>query len=82
MIQPPAEVLIQTDASTKGWGVTCNGISTGRMWSAEEMINHITVLELLAIKLAVQTFSKTFEAQSYSSQGGQHGSFDGGIPRI
>ena len=29
IIQPPAEVLIQTDASAKGWGVTCNGISTG-----------------------------------------------------
>ena len=29
LIQPPAEVLIQTDASTKDWDATCNGISTG-----------------------------------------------------
>ena len=29
LIQPPAEVLIQTDALAKGWGATCNGISTG-----------------------------------------------------
>ena len=26
LIQPPAEVLIQTDTSTKGWGSTCNVI--------------------------------------------------------
>ena len=61
LIQPRAEVLIQTDASTKGWGATCNGISTGGMWSVQEMKNHINVLELLAIKLAVQTFSKTLK---------------------
>ena len=29
LIQSPAEVLMQTDASTKGWRATCNGISTG-----------------------------------------------------
>ena len=53
LIQPPAELLIQTDASTKGWrGETCNGVSTGRMWSAHKMKNDLNVLELLAIKLA------------------------------
>ena len=41
LIQLPAEMLIQTDASTKGWGATCNEISTGGMWSAQEMKNHI-----------------------------------------
>ena len=58
LIQPPAQVLIQTDASTKGWGATCNGISTGGMWSAQEMKYHINILELLAVKLAIQTFTK------------------------
>ena len=43
LIKPPAEVLIQTDASTKGWGTTCNGISIGGMWSAQVMKNHINV---------------------------------------
>ena len=33
----------------------------GGVWSAQEMKNHINVLELLAIKLAIQTFSKTLE---------------------
>ena len=55
-----AEVLIQTDASTKGYG-KCNRISTGRMWSAQELKNHINVLELLSIKLTIQKFSNTLE---------------------
>ena len=59
LIQPPAEVLIQTDASTNSSGTTCNRFSTGRMWSAQEMKNHINFSELLAIKLAIRTFSKT-----------------------
>ena len=33
----------------------------GVMWSTKGMKNHINVLELLAIKLAKQTFSKTFK---------------------
>ena len=45
LIQPSAEVLIQTDASIKGWVATCNGISTERMWSAQDMKNHMYVLE-------------------------------------
>ena len=41
-----------------GWRATCNGISTGGMWSAQEMKYHINILELLAVKLAIQTFTK------------------------
>ena len=44
-----------------GGGATCNGISTERMWSAPEMKSRINVLELLDIKLAIQTFSKTLK---------------------
>ena len=58
LIQPPTQVLIQIDASTKFSGATCNGISTRKMWSAREMKNHINILESLTIKLAMQTFSK------------------------
>ena len=48
LIQPLAEVVIPKYASTKGWtrGPTYNEISTGRMLSAQEMKNHINVLEL------------------------------------
>ena len=47
-----------TDASTKGWGATCNGISTEGMWSTQEMKYQINILELLAVKLAIQTVTK------------------------
>ena len=66
LVQCPAQVLIQTDASTKGWGSTCNGISTGGMWSAQEY--HINILELLAVKLAIQTFTKYRDAKAIHLQ--------------
>ena len=42
----------------KGFGATCNGISTRGMWSSQEIKYHINILELLAVKLAIQTFTK------------------------
>ena len=47
LIQPPAEVLIQTDASTKGLGGNMQWILYRGMCSGQEMKNHINVLELL-----------------------------------
>ena len=58
LIQPPAEA----------WGATCNGISARGMWSAQEMKNHINVLELLAIELAKQTFWKTLKHKAIQHQ--------------
>ena len=53
---------VNTDrCRNKGLGATCNGISTGGMWSAQEMKNFINGLELLVIKLDIQTFSKTLK---------------------
>ena len=68
VFQRHVEVLIGTDASAKGWEATCNGISTGGMWSAQEMKNHINFQELLAIKLAIQTFSKTLKHKTIHLQ--------------
>ena len=34
--QQEPQLTIQTDASTKGWGAHCNGISTGEKWSKKE----------------------------------------------
>ena len=68
LIQPPAEVSIQTDASTKAWGDNVQWNLNGGMWSAQEMKNHINVLELLAIKLAIQTFSKTLKHKAIHLQ--------------
>ena len=44
LIQSHSQVLIQTDASIKGWGATCQGISTGSQWSKEEQLLHIAPL--------------------------------------
>ena len=50
---------------------TCNGISTGGMWSPQEMKNHINVLEFLAIKLDIKTFSKTLKNKAIHLQVGK-----------
>ena len=34
------EMFLQTDASKKGWGAHCQGISTGGAWSYQEQILH------------------------------------------
>ena len=61
-------MLIQADASTKGWKATWSGISTGKMWSAQEMKYHINILELLAVKLAIQTFIKYRDVKAINLQ--------------
>ena len=38
------------------------------MWSAQEMKNHINILELLALKLAIQTFSKALKLKAIHLQ--------------
>ena len=40
------------------WGAVCNGVQTSRQWSEEERTLHINVLELLAIRLALFSFTK------------------------
>jgi hypothetical protein len=56
------DMIIQTDASSKGWGAYQEGrpTSTGinGLWSKTESRLHINCLELKAAELAVQTFAK------------------------
>ena len=68
VMQPQAQVLIQTDASKKGWRTVCRGIRTGVQWSKKEQDLHINQLELLAIKLAILTFAKIWKYQLYISR--------------
>ncbi|XP_078576213.1 uncharacterized protein LOC144861950 [Branchiostoma floridae x Branchiostoma japonicum] len=55
-------MVVETDASTVGWGGFCNGIHTGGRWSAEEKTAHINVLELQAASMAVQAFCRDMES--------------------
>jgi hypothetical protein len=52
------DLVIETEASRKGWGAYCMGVSTGGQWSQGESLLHINCLELLAGAFAVKTFVK------------------------
>ena len=53
-ITPPDQIIISSDASSKGWGISCHGQCTRRLWPREERKSHINVLEL---KVAIMTFT-------------------------
>jgi hypothetical protein len=59
LFQDPVELIIETDASRKGWGAYCEGVRTGGPWSFEEKRLHINCLEILAGSLAIKTFTKS-----------------------
>ena len=65
LIQPCAEVLIQTDTSTKSREVQWNLIRGDVVCSGNEKPH---VLELLAIKLVIQTFSNTLKHKAIHFQ--------------
>ena len=52
------ELIIESDASTQGWGATCQGSNTGGPWSAHKQTWHINCLELLAATLVLKMFIK------------------------
>ena len=56
IVQPPPDLVIEMDASLIGWGAVCEGVQTGGLWSQEEQLEHINVLELTAGMFAVQAF--------------------------
>ena len=55
MAEKPS-VVIESDALTRGWGATCEGIRTGGPWSPGESQWHINCLEALAAFHAVKCF--------------------------
>lgn len=52
------EVTMTTDASNAGWGATLGKENTGGRWSVAEQEHHINYQELLAVKLALQSFEE------------------------
>ena len=51
------EVTLTTDASLVGWGCMLGETRTGGSWSPDEKSKHINYLELLAVYLALQSFT-------------------------
>ena len=49
-------LVIESDASIRGWGASCEGAWTGSSWSSEERQWHINCLEALAAFHAVKCF--------------------------
>ena len=62
------QMLIQTDASKKWFGTVCKGVRTESVLSKEKRLLHINVLELLEIKLALLTFTKSGSIKSIHFQ--------------
>ena len=56
--QQEPRMAIQTDASKEEWGAHCNGNSSRGRWSKKGQGHHINVLEIMAVKFAIQTFTK------------------------
>ena len=55
---PDPTLVIETDASKKGWGAFCRGIMTGGCWNAQEAQLHINSLEMMAAFFAIKAFAK------------------------
>ena len=56
------DLTIESDASMRGWGASCQGTTTGGPWTAGEKMNSINYLELLAAFLALQSFASNMES--------------------
>ena len=52
------DLTIESDASTNGWGASCQGNNTGGPWTPQEKTFHINYLELLAAFLALKSFAR------------------------
>ena len=53
---PQWDVVIESDASKRGWGACLEETSTGGLWTEQEQQHSINYLELLASFLGLQTF--------------------------
>ena len=60
IVPPVANLVIMSDASSTGWGATCQNTSTGGSWTRQERMSHINILELKAAFLDLQTFAAQF----------------------
>ena len=60
VIQEPS-VILYTDASEQGWGAHCGENQTRGVWSPSQKMQHINVLEITAILLAMQDLTSNLK---------------------
>lgn len=53
---PSRREVVHTDASSTGWGATWQGRMVQGTWSLQQSKDHINVLELMAVQLALEHF--------------------------
>ncbi len=54
--QVSRHTIVTTDASSMGWGATCNGQAASGLWTGPRLLWHINCLELWAVHLALRQF--------------------------
>ena len=57
------QVTMTTDASLIGWGCCIDTVTSGGNWSPEEAQHDINYLEMLAVSLALKSFSSVVQGK-------------------
>ena len=57
VVRPTPNIRMFTDACTTGWGAHVGDIEMKGVWSAEETLLHINVLEMRAVRLALENIT-------------------------
>ncbi|XP_048775499.2 uncharacterized protein LOC125680102 [Ostrea edulis] len=64
-LDPPVpSMTLFTDASLTGWGATLEGREASGIWSGLQLTEHINLLEMRAVLLALKHFSQFVQGQS------------------
>jgi hypothetical protein len=58
------DLTVFTDASSEGWGAHLKGIEVSGVWNSEERKLHINILEMKAVKLALERFATTIQSKA------------------
>ncbi len=61
--QVSRHAVVYTDASTKGWGATFNGLAVSGVWTGPQLHWHINCLELLAVHLALNRLKRRLRGE-------------------
>ena len=78
LIPPPPTLTLYTDASCQGWGAFLEGKSVAGIWSPSHQLDHINLLEMRAVLLALQHFRADLRSKSLLIANRQHHS--SGLP--
>ena len=61
---PDPNLTLFTDASLSGWGASLEGKPVSGLWSGPQLQEHINILEMRAVLLALKHFQEVIQGQS------------------